>query len=59
MPMTTAMTSPPLPPPVMACLPAPRHFLLRPQRLTRLSVLLKGEALTTAPGTDRPRVCAR
>jgi hypothetical protein len=37
--MTTAMTSPTLPPLVLACLPAPRHFLLRPQRLTRLSAL--------------------
>ena len=57
--MTTAMTSPPLPPPVMTRLPGPRHFLLRPQRLTRLFSLLKGEAFTTAPGTDRPLVCAR
>jgi hypothetical protein len=41
----------------MMCHPAPRHFLLRPQLLTRLS-LLKGRALTTAPGPDRPRVVA-
>src|SRR5262249_9546604 len=38
MPRTTSMTSPPLTPPVMTCLPAPHHFLLRPQRLTHLSV---------------------
>ena len=35
--MPTAMTSPPLTPPVLTCLRASRHFLLRPQRLTRLS----------------------
>jgi hypothetical protein len=57
--MTTAMTSPTVAPPVLTCLPAPRHFLLRPQRLTCTLSLLKGEALTTAPGTERPRMCAR
>jgi hypothetical protein len=41
--------------PVLTCLPAPGHFFLRPQLLT---CLLKGEALTTALGTDRPLVFA-
>ena len=39
----------------MMCHPVPRHFLPRPQLLTRLYAF-KGGVLTTTPGIDRPRM---
>jgi hypothetical protein len=55
--MTTAMTSPPWTPPVLTCLPAPRHVLLRPQCLMRLSVCSRARRSRRLPAPiDRARV---
>ena len=41
--------------PVLTCLPMPDQFLLRPQLLT-YNCAFSRRGLTTAPGTDRPRM---